>query len=658
VGNKINLKILFIVSRNPLTTTVRDGGVSLSQNNLECLSSYGEVQIFSILPNSPSFVDNLIRIFLSLLNFAGGLKPTTVNRLNELISESHFDLVFIDNSLYGRAATEIKRNNPGLKIVCHFHNVEYLLFKNKMNYWLLPRLLLARSAWFNESEACKSSDTLICLTTDDLKLIGNLYKRKPDLTIPICLKHEEQNNKIEQPQNVHNKRLLFCGSFYSPNISGINWFIENVLPKINYELDIVGYNMERAHLKHSKKTNLIGSVKDLRPFYEQAAAVINPVFSGGGMKTKTIEALKFGKAIFGTSEAFRGIEIPIHLPIYKCEDANSFIKLINTFQSDYKDESSFPEIYNFFETNFSNRYKIKAMYPMFDKYELSSVSNIGAVVTSHNPPDIFFENITQIAEQALHLVIVDNNSDKKWLHTFNQIEQSFSNVTIICNHENKGVGAALNQGVAFLLNKFKVEWVATFDHDTLIPDNYFEKLSNATKQQNNTNLARIIGPNYAASQIKKNIAVEALITSGMVIHNSVFNSIGYFREDFFIDSIDHEFCLRANSKGITVYQAGSVAIDHKLGNPQKIQLWPFGSFFILKYSPIRKYYMFRNFIFLFRLYFKSNKNWLFKNSIFLAKEFLKTALFERNRQGNFAAITRGMAHGITMPLDRRNNFNV
>lgn len=40
---------------------------------------------------------------------------------------------------------------------------------------------------------------------------------------------------------------------------------------------------------------------------------------------------------------------------------------------------------------------------------------------------------------------------------------------------------------------------------------------------------------------------KTLITSGMLIPLSLFGKIGMFREDYFIDSVDHEFCLRARA---------------------------------------------------------------------------------------------------------------
>lgn len=45
--------------------------------------------------------------------------------------------------------------------------------------------------------------------------------------------------------------LLFVGSYFKPNVEGIIWFIDNVMPYINYSLLIIGKGMEK--IKHLEK---------------------------------------------------------------------------------------------------------------------------------------------------------------------------------------------------------------------------------------------------------------------------------------------------------------------------------------------------------------------------------------------------------------------
>jgi hypothetical protein len=73
---------------------------------------------------------------------------------------------------------------------------------------------------------------------------------------------------------------------------------------------------------------LEGYVDNIARYYINADAVIAPIFSGSGMKTKTIEAMSYGKTIFGTNEAFAGIECDYDKIGGLCNTAEEFIRCL------------------------------------------------------------------------------------------------------------------------------------------------------------------------------------------------------------------------------------------------------------------------------------------------------------------------------------------
>ena len=127
--------------------------------------------------------------------------------------------------------------------------------------------------------------------------------------------------------------FLFVGSDFFPNVEGIAWFIKNVAPYINHEIWVVGsccYNNAIKKLPLTSNVRLKGYIPDLDMCYRNALAVIAPIFSGSGMKTKTIEALSYGKSIFGTTEAFVGIETDFARIGGECNNAAEFIEKMNS----------------------------------------------------------------------------------------------------------------------------------------------------------------------------------------------------------------------------------------------------------------------------------------------------------------------------------------
>ena len=87
------------------------------------------------------------------------------------------------------------------------------------------------------------------------------------------------------------------------------------------------------------------------------------------------------------------------------------------------------------------------------------------------------------------------------------------------------------------------------------------------------------------------------IEQHVIILMDVLDNVGPMRDDFFIDLVDTEWCLRARKKGYEIVAINKVMIDHYLGDYAVNIIWH-------KYpihSPIRMYYYFRNAIFLYSM---------------------------------------------------------
>ena len=115
----------------------------------------------------------------------------------------------------------------------------------------------------------------------------------------------------------YNYDVLYVGSLSNFNISGLKWFLDEVLPTIveknkNIKIAIVGSigrTKEIQWEKYGKNIILLGRVADLSGLYVSSQCCIAPILGGAGMKIKVVEALSFGKATVGTSKALEGINV-------------------------------------------------------------------------------------------------------------------------------------------------------------------------------------------------------------------------------------------------------------------------------------------------------------------------------------------------------------
>lgn len=110
---------------------------------------------------------------------------------------------------------------------------------------------------------------------------------------------------------VSSETMLFVGSLrYAPNVDGLLWFIETVLPRIpGATLRIAGRNPAAALLAHARpgRVEFLGYVSNVTSAYREARLAIAPMRSGGGTRLKILEAAAHGVPVVATSVAAEGL---------------------------------------------------------------------------------------------------------------------------------------------------------------------------------------------------------------------------------------------------------------------------------------------------------------------------------------------------------------
>jgi glycosyltransferase involved in cell wall biosynthesis len=204
------------------------------------------------------------------------------------------------------------------------------------------------------------SDLIIVLNQRDSQQLLSIYGRRADFLLPTSLVPIEIDTAISH-KNLLNKstdlNLLFVGINFYANVHGINWFIENVMTKVeNVKLTIVGNGLNESLIIKNKNVIVYGRVESLDMYYKQAHIVVLPIFLGSGMKTKTAEALMHGKPILATSEALEGYIIEnINFFGGRCDLAIEFIEKINYFKGNRVELFDLGiNARNFFLSNHSN----------------------------------------------------------------------------------------------------------------------------------------------------------------------------------------------------------------------------------------------------------------------------------------------------------------
>ena len=187
------------------------------------------------------------------------------------------------------------------------------------------------------------------------------------------------------------------------------------------------------------------------------------------------------------------------------------------------------------------------------------VRSVTAVITTYNCYTSIERTILAVANQVGSVIIVDNGSEPETLDTIrNGIERNrLQTCEILPQGRNLGIGAAINIGVRAAL-AVGAEYVLTLDDDTEVSPGAVARLVRCFKDHEAEHVGIVWAQLDRGDQSpRKPVQVEGCTTkmlagsrtSGCMIRREVFESVGMFREDYFLDFTCYEYCHRIIAPG-------------------------------------------------------------------------------------------------------------
>ena len=286
-----------------------------------------------------------------------------IKKITAIIKEDGFDTVIWEHPYYAWLAYRVKKRT-GIKTLIHTHNIEYQRFKSTGRWWW-PIL-----KWY-EKNCFKKADGIFFITPEDKSFAINTWKIEPTrcFNLPFGVEIEKYpedrlqcRNEIAGKHNIpaEEKILLFNGLLnYKPNWDALKNILENINPLLiknenfKYKIVICGKGLpdEMNNLKSYADKNIIfaGFVDDITIYFKAADIMLNPVQSGGGVKTKMVEAIAFGATVIATETGAAGIDRSVcgnKLTIVEDNDWESFVNRIMHTETKEATPSGFYALYN------------------------------------------------------------------------------------------------------------------------------------------------------------------------------------------------------------------------------------------------------------------------------------------------------------------------
>jgi|KBSSwiStaDraftv2_1062776.scaffolds.fasta_scaffold12111_8 rhamnosyltransferase len=289
----------------------------------------------------------------------------------------------------------------------------------------------------------------------------------------------------------------------------------------------------------------------------------------------------------------------------------------------------------------------------------ASRTPLAAGIVAYRPdPGLLARLISSLAPQVDLLLLYRNSSIPA--HLFDLAQIHVDRIRVIGNGRNLGLGVAYNRIVDAAM-ACGIERILLFDQDSSVPlDLGAALLSRMQCLIEQGERPAVVGPRpitsddecykiprrssrVKAESVGANLPLQFVISSGSLIDGASFRDIGPFRDDFFIDGIDIEWCLRAGSRGYSCWMATDVPMEHRLG--AGVVRMPLSGAHIVRQPPTRVYTLVRNQLALLRLGHVPVE-WKARVAARLVVHTVGQAMYSSHRTSTVRALARGWRDGL------------
>ena len=271
------------------------------------------------------------------------------------------------------------------------------------------------------------------------------------------------------------------------------------------------------------------------------------------------------------------------------------------------------------------------------------LNKIAGIVVLYNPDLVVESNVDSYIHHINFLYIIDNSENIN--HELIDRISKYQKIEYIHNNANLGIAAALNIGVEKAI-KSGYWFLLTMDQDSRFESGGLEILiQNIT----NPDITGIFSPfhknRFSTKLPEKNGAEEVsdVMTSGNILNLSAVQKVGSFREDYFIDYVDIEYCLRLRRNGFNIIRINNSFLIHNEANLAQRKIFGF-TVYPQNHSAVRWYYKIRNYLYLKQQYYLFFKEYFDKERKNIRNSIIKVLLFEDEKIKKLNMMFKGKIH--------------
>jgi glycosyltransferase involved in cell wall biosynthesis len=127
---------------------------------------------------------------------------------------------------------------------------------------------------------------------------------------------------------------------WMPNIEAVKWLVEKVWPGVRSKLPLAELHLAGKGLQKNdpdfmgEGIHVHGEISDAHAFIQSHGIMVVPVFAGGGIRVKILEAFNLGAPVVSTDIGIQGIDAHSEEELLLANTPNEFAGAMVRLQTD------------------------------------------------------------------------------------------------------------------------------------------------------------------------------------------------------------------------------------------------------------------------------------------------------------------------------------
>ncbi|MFN7116097.1 MAG: glycosyltransferase family 4 protein [Saprospiraceae bacterium] len=328
-----------------------NGGHAAGYGFCEFLAKEREIVVISTTNNPDLPLPfRLERLFSD--RFYKYFSPLVGLRLYQFLKKEHITHCVIQQPFIGLLILPIVKL-LNIRLLVYSHNIEYQRFQTIGKWWW-------RFLWLVEWLLYRNANAVLFISRDDMREAIPIFKLNPNrcFEMPYGTRYPSTPPGRDEARKIITQRhqldpqafliLFFATHSYKPNTDALERILDIINPILlqkadfPYKILICGGGLPERFNKltayQEKNIHYVGFVDKIDEYIQACDVTLNPVITGGGVKTKMVEAIALGTPVISAKTGAKGVD-PVacgdKLVILQDDDNQGFAAAILHLKSKY-----------------------------------------------------------------------------------------------------------------------------------------------------------------------------------------------------------------------------------------------------------------------------------------------------------------------------------